>query len=214
MSSTSSAPHILVRLLQPSFFSSAATFVISLSVVLVLLAPQLYRGSDFALYFNSLNIKQTSEYGQYQAVSNAINTSNLAADISVFAVWMVIGFVAYSIVLSLAKLMSGIVHFVRDIEYFRENRRRIILEAFVHLVIRISAAFTIYGLYILFMKFGLTYIFIFAYEALAGSWLMGVWYAFLMGSIVAFYVHIFVVLARVAALRIRVFYDRYLVAEE
>lgn len=213
MSSASSVPHTLVRLLQPSFFSLVATFVISISAVLVLLAPQLYRGSDFALYFNSLNIEQTTGYGQYRAVSNAVNTSNLAADISVFVVWMMIGFVAYSIVMSLAKLLGGLVHFVRDIEYFRENRRRIVIEAFLHLVVRIGAALTIYGLYLLFMKFGLTYIFIFAYEALAGSWLMGVWYVFLMGIILAFCVHIFVVLARVAALRIRVFYDRYFVAD-
>lgn len=205
--------HTFVRIIQPSLLSSVATAIISLVLALVLLAPSLYRGSDFALYFDSLNIRETTGYEEYQLVSNAINTSELAANISVFVAWMMIGFIAYSIVLSLVKVVGSIIRFVRDVEYFKADRNRIALEASVHLGIRVGAALTLYGLYLLFMKFGLTYIFVFAHQALSGSLLTGAWYVFLMGLIVACGVHVFVILARLALLRIRVFYDRYFAAD-
>lgn len=185
------------------------TVVISLATVVVLLTPSLYKGSDFARYFESLQLRESSLYEDYQHVSNVVNGSEFAADTSVFVVWMVIGLLAYAIVLSVVKLIASIVRFIQDEEYFKADRERIAREAFVHLMIRVVAAAGLYSFYRLMMPYALSYIFVFAHAALTSSWLEGIWYVLLMSVVIAACVHTVVILLRLVTLRVRVFFDRY-----
>lgn len=205
--------HDLRRLLQPSFSSAVLAGMTSLAVVLILLSPSLYRGSDFALYFDSLKNQKNSLAESYEVVSAVVNTSEFAADAAVFFVWMIIGLLAYAIVLSLVKLIISFIRFVREVEYFKADRERIALEALEHLVIRVIAAIGLFGFYKLLVPYIISYVFIFAHRALTGSWLEGMWYVLLMSLVAAACVHIVVILVRMTLLRVRVFYDHNAISE-
>lgn len=205
--------HDLRRLLQPSFSSAVLTAVTSLAIVLSILTPSLYEGSDFALYFDSLKNQKNSLTENYEIVSLAVNQSDFAANAAVFVVWMVIGLLAYAIVLSLVKFIISIVRFVREVEYFKAERERIAFEALEHLATRSIAVVGLFGLYKLIFPFGISYIFVFAHRALTGSAIMGVWYVLLMSLVIAACVHVMVILIRMTLLRVRVFYDRHAISE-
>lgn len=211
--SNPSTVHTFTRLIQPSFLSTSLSVAISFATVLFLLTPHLYKGSDFALYFDSIDITNNNVFENYQLVSDAVNTSAFAADASVFIVWMVIGLLAYSIVLSVIKFIASIVRFIRDEEYFKADRERLAREALIHLLIRAAAAAGLYGFYLLLMPYAISYIFVFAHAALTGSWLEGIWYVALMSVVIAACVHIVVILLRLVVLRLRVFFDRYTIDE-
>lgn len=206
--------HAYLRILQPSFSSGMLTVLVTLATILILLSPSLYSGSEFARYFDSASITNSSGYEKYQAVSQTVNTSEFAADASVFAVWMVIGLFAYSIASSVAKLVGGFRRFITEVEHFKADRERIAREALVHLVVRVAAIITLYVLYSLFVAYGLAYLFLFAQAALTGSLLVGVWNVLLITLLTAFTVHFSVVLLRITLLRVRVFFDRYYIVEE
>jgi hypothetical protein len=206
--------HAYVRVLQPSLSSGMLTVLVALASIFILLSPSLYKGSDFARYFDSINITDNSGYEKYQVVSETVNNSEFVADASVFAVWVVIGLFAYSIIASLMKLVGGFQRFITDIERFRTDRERILREALVHLLVRALAILALYALYSLFMGYGLAYLFLFAQAALAGSWLVGIWNVLLIALLVSFTIHFSVVLLRITLLRVRVFFDRYFVVEE
>jgi len=206
--------HPYMRVLQPSFSSGMLIVIVTLTTILVLLSPSLYSGSELARYFDSTDIANSTGYEKYQALSKTVNTSEFAADASVFAVWMVIGLFAYSITSSLVKLAGGFWQFITVIEHFKADRERIMREALLHLVVRIVAILALYALYSLFMVYGVAYLFLFAQAALDESWLAGVWNVLLITLLTAFTVHISVVLLRITLLRVRVFFDRYYVVEE
>lgn len=201
--------HTLARLLQPSFLSAWLTVAASLATVLILMTPHLYRGSDFAQYFDSIDISNSSAYENYQTVSDTVNNSEFAADASVFVVWMVIGLVAFSIVLSVIRVLASTIRFIQDEEYFKEDRERLARDALVRLLVRAASAAGLYGFYNILIPFTLSYMFVFAHLALTGSWPEGVWYVLVMTLIVAVAVHVIVILLRLILLRVRVFFDRY-----
>lgn len=201
--------HLLGRLFQPSFLSVSVTTVASLAVVAVLLVPSLYKNSEFAQYFNLTELQKTSTYDDYQLISDRLNNSEVAADSSVFIIWMIIGLLSYTVVASIAKLIASGVRFVQDVEYFKADRERIAREAIVHLIIRLVAAVGLYCFYLLLVPYVAAYVLAFARAALGGSLLEGVWYIVLMSLIVAASIHVVVILLRLVLLRVRVFFNRY-----
>ena len=130
----------LVKLIQPSQLSMMVCSLTGLVVVGVLLFGLLSKNDIYQQYILSLEESPSGIYGGYEQAKDQINSSKIAADSSVFLVWAIVGMVAYYIVVGLVAVATGVYSFLDHLRYKGINKKSLLHDALLGLLIRIVAA--------------------------------------------------------------------------
>lgn len=186
------------RLVKPSFGGGWATFIASVVIVAVLSLPALYRKLGIDLYFVALEKGELESdvFGQYQYISDVINSSKLAADISTFVVWAVIGLIAFFLVINVFRFFNAFVSFFRRMNNAFVNRKALVEEALIHLAIRGLTIGLIVGLYRLFMELLLPFLIVLTGSVINSPWHLAILYAVISLFIVSMFIHLVFVVIR------------------
>lgn len=197
-----------LQLIMPSWFEAAVVFLVATIAVVLLVTPSLYAGSEFEVYFSYVERNPTELQAGYNELSEKVNTSELAADISVFGLWALVGLAGYAIISSIMRVIRQTAQFHDELEYSHTDKRAVIIESVIHLGVRLLA---VGGLYILLMLLLTRAVPLFALQFRSlnpSDTLLFITNCLLAGALIVVSTHAVTILLRLVALRTRVFYSR------
>jgi hypothetical protein len=139
-----------LQVLIPSRIEIALACLLLGIITFALVTPSIYKGSDVETYFNYIEKNPTKLQTDYAGVSQQVNSSPLAADVSVFALWALAGLAGYGIVESIIGLFMNLKRFREELDYANTDRSAIIIDSLAHLLVRLIATLALY-LLILFI---------------------------------------------------------------
>lgn len=193
--------------------SGTVSSVMAISVLAALTFPHVLSMYGIDEYVSYVREQPGDLMMRYSEAGEALNSSELAADASVFVVWGITGLIGYALIASIIRAIRNIAAFERDIKYFQAYRAGIIREALVHVFVRLLAASLILGVYFIATTIIIPAITAAVQTALVGGVAVGI--GLYLASLLAVMasLHVVVILTRLIVLRTRVFYDKYYVAE-
>ncbi len=170
------------------------------------------------IFIRQLNIQQYIDYiaqnptqmsDQITNASDAINSSKLAADASVFIVWALAGVAGYLLISSIFQAVKRSIATIDDVEHAVVDRKSAERELFEKIIIQLSAVILLYCLYILVKTLILPTLTVLSLYALTQGASTVFVSLLAMVAILFLTIHLVVVLLRFALLRTRLFFGPY-----
>lgn len=210
---------LFAELLRPSTLSGLICVLISLLTVAGVVAMTNFQGSSFQqdLFGLQLRVEQErlstagieEEFSlseDYGAINDNFANSNMVRNIPVMAFWMSVGILVYFLVTGIAGALASAKDIGDELNYVHAKRNELLRVVFIKLAIRL-ATLVIWLLYIMaFFRILIPYAL--AAANIGGSTIMtfgGILYALLSFAILAFSLHLHVILVRLVVLRPRLF---------
>lgn len=149
----------------------------------------------------------------FEQLSEKLNSNPALADISVFFIWAIVGFLVYCLISFVWQLVSKELRFFEELASPKAHRRLLIKEALLTLLVRVGATVALLSLAGLMRDFILPEFLTLTYSVLslppleaALSFAAGI--ALLLLSL-----HVFVILMRILLLRTRIFFTKDSIAD-
>lgn len=196
-----------LQLVLPSILSFWFCFIVALSFVSVLVAGTLSKNELYKDYVASLDQPSGPLYENYKQANEQVNSSKLAADVSVFIVWSLTGLFVYYIAVLVLSAFTGVYRFIDHLGYSHSDEERAMLwhETLLGLFIRslVVIAFIVLIQACIYLLVPYATSLIGQGAEITLSMMMSASVIFLSTAII---LHFLIILARLFLLRTRIFY--------
>lgn len=128
-------------LLTPSWISG--TLVVTAAMILItatVFATQ-FPGSGAWQLLQLQAVDQPTISNNYQAVDQKLSLNTFVNNFPLMIFWGVVGFMCYSVTISLINIFRGAVNFKETLDYVNVDRHRLIADVLIKLVVRIAILF-------------------------------------------------------------------------
>ena len=134
----------LIEIFKPSQLEILLGVSIGLIAVGGLIYTIFFSSPEVSLYFDYQAENPSGAYATYQQANESVNSSEFAADASVFTFWSSIGLLSYAIVLGIGKMIQNFKQFESDITNRYIDKRAVLRDALLRILVRLIGVVGLY----------------------------------------------------------------------
>jgi len=210
--------HITALLLSPSLLELIVGFIVFAATAVYLVIPATLRGNNMEDYMNIVLAERDGAWQPFQSsafeqLSDKLNSNPAMADVSVFFIWAIVGFLVYCLISFIWQLVSKELRFFEELASPKAHRRLLIREALLTLLVRLGATVALLSLAGFMRDFILPEFLTLTYSVLSLPPLQAA-LSFSAGiALLLLSLHMFVILVRILLLRTRIFFTKDSIAD-
>lgn len=210
--------HIAALLLSPSILEIIVGFVLFAGTSVYLIVTATLKGNSMADYMNIVIAESSGTWQPFRStafeqLSEKLNSNAALADISVFFIWAIVGFLVYYLISFVTQLVSKELRFFEELASPEAHRRLLIRDALLTLLVRVGATVALLSLAGFMRDFVLPEFLTLTYSVLSLPPLQAA-LSFSAGILLLLLsLHALVILARILLLRTRIFFTKYSITD-